>query len=81
MLEANWASAWALHHHCYAHCRSAVYELGSKLPHTCGAPNTQWRSFNGRCYHVALAHIAPGELLTTTYIDDVLDALMPTPMR
>ncbi len=63
-----------------AHCRTALFELGSKLTHTCGAPNTKYQSFDGKGYHVALTHIAQGELLTTSYMD-VLDVLMPTPMR
>ncbi len=67
-------------HHPHAHCRNALFELGSKLPHTCGAPNTQYQSCGAQGYHVAMTHIAPGELLTTTYIK-ALDALMPTPMR
>ncbi len=57
-----------------------MFELGSKLTHTCGAPNTKYQFLAGRSYHVALTHIAPGELLTSSYFEP-MDAIMPTAMR
>ncbi len=50
------------------------------LTHTCGGANTMYQFHNGKGYHVALTHIAPGELLTTSYLNP-LDTMMPTPMR
>ncbi len=61
-------------------CRQALFELGSKLTHTCGAANTVYQSFGTRGYHVAMTHIAAGDMLTTCYLGP-LDAIMPTPMR
>ncbi len=72
--------------HCHAQScmafpsRTALFELGSKLTHTCGAANTKYDAFGGKGHHVALTHIAPGELLTTSYFN-LLDKLMPTFLR
>jgi hypothetical protein len=45
-----------------------MFPLGSKLTHTCGQPNTCYKSYHGRGYHVAVRDIAAGELLTTCYL-------------
>ncbi len=63
--------------------RDALFPLGSKLTHTCGAPNTRYSCSyppaaaaaaagsiggGGRGVHVALRDIDAGELLTTSYL-------------
>ena len=47
----------------------ALFAVGSKFTHTCGQPNSIFKSCGGRGYHVALRDIAAGELLTTTYLE------------
>lgn len=51
--------------------RAAVFDVGSKLTHTCGLPNTIYRTRgldNGCGNHVALTAIQPHELLYTSYL-------------
>ncbi|KXZ44416.1 hypothetical protein GPECTOR_68g388 [Gonium pectorale] len=48
--------------------RDALFPRGSKLTHTCGRPNTRYAALGGRGAHVALRDIAPGELLTSSYL-------------
>lgn len=57
-----------------AACSTAVFEVGSKLAHTCSSPNTTYQSCMGRGCHVALQDIAQGQLLTTCYLhaDDLV---------
>jgi SET domain-containing protein len=57
-----------------------LFRFGSKLAHTCGSPNTQYKTYSGKGYHIALRDIAAGELLTTTYLDKRVN-LMTTRMR
>jgi hypothetical protein len=57
-----------------------MFSMGSKLTHSCGAPSTAYKSFDGRGYHVALRDIAQGELLTTSYLS-WSQRLNPTPVR
>lgn len=57
-----------------------MFSLGSKLAHTCGSPNTQYKTYDGKGYHIALRDIAAGELLTTNYLDKRVQ-MMSTRMR
>jgi hypothetical protein len=60
--------------------RGALFAVGSKFTHTCGQPNSVFKSCGGLGYHVALRDIAQGELLTTTYLEGG-PMLMATPYR
>jgi hypothetical protein len=53
---------------CCVLCRRAVFEFGSKLPHTCDIPNTTYAFCEGRGCHIATRDIAAGELLTSCYM-------------
>ena len=64
--------------------RSGLFELGSKLAHTCSFPNTKYKSFQfdhgAEGYHVAMRDISEGELLTTSYVE-ILHATWSKPAR
>ncbi|KAI8476134.1 MAG: hypothetical protein J3K34DRAFT_516805 [Monoraphidium minutum] len=60
--------------------RGALFALGSKFTHTCGQPNSVFKSCGGMGYHVAVIPIAPGDLLTTTYLEGG-PMLMAAPYR
>ncbi len=61
--------------------RTAVFSLGSKLTHTCALPCTTYTTEAGRGLHVAVRHIAAGELLTTDYTGVGTEGLWCGPVR
>lgn len=65
---------------CADHRATAVFRLGSKLAHTCGIANTEYKTYNGKGYHIAVRAIEAGELLTTSYSGS-RERLMSTAMR
>ncbi|ODQ51152.1 hypothetical protein SAICODRAFT_157560 [Saitoella complicata NRRL Y-17804] len=72
----------AINGHAFGSDGSAVFELGSKLTHTCGSPNTEY-SYSlteNRGRHIALRRIQEGELLTTRYLAGPVE-MMSAPLR
>ena len=71
---------WQLNAHEFAQDSSALFELGSKLAHSC-CNNTSYtsRRHPGSGCHIALSPIAAGDLVTTNYLGDW--TLMSTPQR
>jgi len=61
--------------------RLALFRRGSRIAHTCAAPNTRYASYQERGAHIAVRDIQQGELLTTSYFHPPWVALLSTPAR